>query len=99
MTRASALDLRGTFLGRIQRVWVCIVVSVSKSAVTRAPTMALHETGTSSPSPQFGVVGTLFGSVQLVLLPPLAMPRASAVCPRALMWYPSPAVFFPFLYL
>ena len=56
MTRASALDLWGTFLGCIQRVWVCIMVIVSKSAVTRAPTIALHETSTSSPSSQFGVV-------------------------------------------
>ena len=56
MTRASALDLCGTFLGCVRRVWVCSMVSVSKSAVTRAPTIALHETGTSSPSSQFGVV-------------------------------------------
>ena len=48
MTRASALDLCGTFLGCVRRVWVCSMVSVSKSAVTRAPTIALHETGTST---------------------------------------------------
>jgi hypothetical protein len=41
MTRASALDLWGTFLGCVQRVWVFIMVSVSKPAVTRAPTIAL----------------------------------------------------------
>jgi hypothetical protein len=35
---------------------LCILVSVSKSAVTRAPTIALRETGTSRPSSQFGVV-------------------------------------------
>jgi hypothetical protein len=42
MTRASAQDLWGTFLGCIKRVWVCSMVSVSKSAVTRAPIIALQ---------------------------------------------------------
>ena len=51
----TACNTRGTFLGCVQRVWVCSMVMLANGVVTRVDTIALHK------CPDLGLFGPFKG--------------------------------------